>query len=99
MAWKKGKGKAFGLNDFINLDGFNKSISQVIKDLIGGVGMDYYFKCTGVASLIIEALQAIKLYVYNFSFLFLFYFGFYLVSLVFVVCLQHCKFKHILFLV
>lgn len=58
---KKTKGTAFGMTDFINPNDNNKSISQLIKELTGGLGVDYFFECTGVAPLINEALQATKM--------------------------------------
>ncbi|KAK7855687.1 alcohol dehydrogenase class-3 [Quercus suber] len=58
---KKTKGAAFGMTDFINPNDNNKSISQLIKELTGGLGVDYCFECTGVPSLINEALQATKM--------------------------------------
>ena len=45
---KKTKGIAFGMTDFINPNDNNKSISQLIKELTGGLGMDYCFECIGV---------------------------------------------------
>ena len=56
---KKTKGTAFGMTDFINPN--DKSISQLIKELIGGLGVDYCFECIGVPPLINEALQATKM--------------------------------------
>ena len=58
---KKTKGTAFGMTDFINPNDNNKSISQLIKELTGGLGVDYCFECTGVPLLINEALQATKM--------------------------------------
>ena len=58
---KKTKGTAFGMTDFINPNDNNKSISQLIKELTGGLGVDYCFECTGVPPLINEALQATKM--------------------------------------
>ncbi|EEF42402.1 Alcohol dehydrogenase, putative [Ricinus communis] len=59
--WKKEKAKAFGMTDFINSNDFDKTVSQLIKDLTGGMGVDYCFECTGVAALMDEALLSIKL--------------------------------------
>ena len=56
---KKTKGTAFGMIDFINPN--DKSISQLIKELTGGFGVDYCFECIGVPPLINEALQATKM--------------------------------------
>ncbi|KAL5577424.1 hypothetical protein UlMin_019123 [Ulmus minor] len=63
---KKVKGEAFGMTDFINplqpeSEGANKSVSELIKELTGGMGVDYCFECSGVPSLISEALDATKL--------------------------------------
>ena len=58
---KKTKGTAFGMTDFINPNDNNKSISQLIKELTGGLGVDYCFECIGVPPLINEALQATKM--------------------------------------
>lgn len=58
---KKDKGLAFGMTDFINPDECSdKSISQMIKDLTGGMGVDYCFECVGAESLINQAIQATK---------------------------------------
>ncbi|KAL9377253.1 hypothetical protein Peur_031373 [Populus x canadensis] len=58
---KREKGQAFGMTDFINPEEyFNKPISELIKDITGGLGVDYCFECTGVGPLINEALLATK---------------------------------------
>ncbi|KAJ6291845.1 hypothetical protein OIU76_023855 [Salix suchowensis] len=58
---KKDKGLAFGMTDFINPDEYpDKSISQLIKDLTGGMGVDYCFECVGAEYLINQAIQATK---------------------------------------
>ncbi|XP_034902152.1 8-hydroxygeraniol oxidoreductase-like isoform X1 [Populus alba] len=58
---KREKGQAFGMTDFINADEyFNRPISELIKDMTGGLGVDYCFECTGVGPLINEALLATK---------------------------------------
>ncbi|KAA8533449.1 hypothetical protein F0562_031117 [Nyssa sinensis] len=57
---KREKGKAFGMTDFINPSGSDKSNSELIKELTGGTGVDYCFECTGVAALVNEALEATK---------------------------------------
>ena len=58
---KKDKGLAFGMTDFINPDECSdKSISQMIKDLTGGMGVDYCFECVGAEPLINQAIQATK---------------------------------------
>jgi S-(hydroxymethyl)glutathione dehydrogenase/alcohol dehydrogenase len=58
---KRIKGKAFGMTDFINPDEYGKSISELVKELTGGLGVDYCFECTGVAPLVNEALLATKM--------------------------------------
>ncbi|KAB1205297.1 Alcohol dehydrogenase-like 1 [Morella rubra] len=59
---KRTKGKAFGMTDFINPDEHSdKSVSELIKGLTDGLGVDYCFECTGVAPLLNEALQATKM--------------------------------------
>ena len=58
---KRTKGTAFGMIDFINPNDNNKYISQLIKELTGGLGVDYCFECIGVPPLINEAFQATKM--------------------------------------
>ncbi|KAG6714569.1 hypothetical protein I3842_05G208000 [Carya illinoinensis] len=59
---KRTKGEAFGMTDFINPErDVHKSISKLVKELTGGMGVDYCFECTGVAPLVNEALQATKM--------------------------------------
>ncbi|XP_039121183.1 8-hydroxygeraniol oxidoreductase-like isoform X1 [Dioscorea cayenensis subsp. rotundata] len=56
---KKQTAYAFGMTDFINpneLDG--RSISDAIKDMTGGLGVNYSFDCTGVPSVFNEAIEA-----------------------------------------
>lgn len=58
---KKDKGEAFGMTHFINPDHFPaKSISELIKDLTGGLGVDYCIECTGAAPLVNQALDSTK---------------------------------------
>ncbi|MCI03313.1 alcohol dehydrogenase-like 2-like, partial [Trifolium medium] len=47
---KREKGEAFGLTNFINPSDSNKSASELVKELSGGMGVDYSFECTGVPS-------------------------------------------------
>ncbi|KAI7752133.1 hypothetical protein M8C21_012461, partial [Ambrosia artemisiifolia] len=55
-------GKAFGMTDFINpLNHPDKSVSDLVKDMTNGLGVDYSFECTGVAPLLNEALEASKI--------------------------------------
>lgn len=58
---KRGKGEAFGMTDFINPKDNNTSISQMIKDITEGLGVDYVFECTGIPSMLNEAIEASKL--------------------------------------
>nr|GEZ73361.1 alcohol dehydrogenase-like 1 [Tanacetum cinerariifolium] len=59
---KAAKGKVFGMTDFINpKDHPNKSVSDLVKDITDGLGVDYSFECTGVPSLLNEALEASKI--------------------------------------
>ncbi|XP_056171043.1 CYP enzymes assisting alcohol dehydrogenase-like [Syzygium oleosum] len=64
---KRDKGEAFGMTHFINPGDHKssdsadlKSISEMVKELTGGVGVDYCFECTGVPGLINQALEATK---------------------------------------
>ncbi|KAJ4821955.1 hypothetical protein Tsubulata_032143 [Turnera subulata] len=58
---KKHKGEIFGMTHFINPnESSDKTNAEAVKDLTGGMGVDYCFECTGVPSLINEALQATK---------------------------------------
>ncbi|KVI00538.1 Alcohol dehydrogenase, C-terminal [Cynara cardunculus var. scolymus] len=46
---KSTKGKVFGMTDFINpKDHPNQSVSNLVKDITDGLGVDYCFECTGV---------------------------------------------------
>ncbi|KAG8381687.1 hypothetical protein BUALT_Bualt06G0147400 [Buddleja alternifolia] len=59
---KRPVGEAFGMTDFINpkdSDGSN-SISELVKQLTGGSGVDYSFECTGVSHLVNQALETTK---------------------------------------
>ncbi|KAJ1415157.1 hypothetical protein SESBI_18348 [Sesbania bispinosa] len=57
---KRGKGEAFGMTDFINPGDSVKSASQLVKEMSGGMGVDYSFECTGVAPLLTESVKATK---------------------------------------
>ncbi|XP_061353361.1 8-hydroxygeraniol oxidoreductase-like [Gastrolobium bilobum] len=57
---KRKKGEAFGMTDFINTGDSAKSASELVKELSGGMGVDYSFECTGVAPLLTESLEATK---------------------------------------
>ncbi|XP_060185634.1 8-hydroxygeraniol oxidoreductase-like [Lycium barbarum] len=58
---RRGKGEAFGMTDFINPKDCKTSISDMIKDVTGGLGVDYVFECTGIPSMLNEAIEASKL--------------------------------------
>lgn len=55
---KKEKGEAFGMTDFINPEESGKSVSELIKEKTGGIGVDNCIECSGVPSLINEALMS-----------------------------------------
>ena len=57
---KREMGKTFGMTDFINPSKSNKPISELVHELTRGEGVDYSFECTGIQSLINEALQTTK---------------------------------------
>uniref|UniRef100_A0A2P2MKB5 Alcohol dehydrogenase-like 1 isoform X2 n=1 Tax=Rhizophora mucronata TaxID=61149 RepID=A0A2P2MKB5_RHIMU len=57
---KREKGRVLGMTDFVNPDEHDKPISQLVKDLTGGIGVDYCFECTGAAPLINEGIQSTK---------------------------------------
>ncbi|KAI3473852.1 hypothetical protein Pfo_028033 [Paulownia fortunei] len=60
---KRAAGETFGMTDFINpkhSSGDDKSISELVKQLTGGSGVDYSFECTGVPHLVNEALETTK---------------------------------------
>ncbi|KAJ1415159.1 hypothetical protein SESBI_18350 [Sesbania bispinosa] len=57
---KREKGEAFGMTEFINPGDSVKSVSQLVKDVSGGMGVDYSFECTGVAPLLTESVEATK---------------------------------------
>ncbi|KAH7687425.1 S-(hydroxymethyl)glutathione dehydrogenase / alcohol dehydrogenase protein [Dioscorea alata] len=59
--YKKSKAEFFGLTDFINPNKLNgKSIADKVREMTDGLGVDYSFECTGVESLLNEALDATK---------------------------------------
>ncbi|XP_039065565.1 8-hydroxygeraniol oxidoreductase-like isoform X2 [Hibiscus syriacus] len=58
---KKEKGLVFGMTDFINPYDSEKSISESVRELTGGTGVDYSFECTGVGPLLNEAIESTKL--------------------------------------
>ncbi|KAL2544850.1 Alcohol dehydrogenase-like 3 [Forsythia ovata] len=57
---KRKKGEAFGMTEFINPKESDKPVSELIKDVTGGLGVDYYYECTGVPALLNEAIEGSK---------------------------------------
>ncbi|CAN8291899.1 unnamed protein product [Cochlearia groenlandica] len=54
-------GKRFGITDFINPDLYkDKPISEVVKEMTEGGGVDYSFECIGLASLMEEAFNSTR---------------------------------------
>ncbi|KAI3826757.1 hypothetical protein L1987_00810 [Smallanthus sonchifolius] len=59
---KSAIGEVFGMTDFINPKNHpDKAVSDLVKDMTNGLGVDYSFECTGVAPLLNEALEASKI--------------------------------------
>ncbi|XP_023751020.1 alcohol dehydrogenase 1 [Lactuca sativa] len=59
---KASKGKVFGMTDFINPQNHpDRSVSDLIKDITDGLGVDYSFECSGVGPLLNEAIDASKI--------------------------------------
>ena len=58
---KRDKAIAFGVTDFVNPKHSGKPISQLILEATDGLGVDYCFECTGVASVINEATASTKM--------------------------------------
>ncbi|GKB64996.1 alcohol dehydrogenase-like 1 protein [Tanacetum coccineum] len=59
---KAAKGKAFGMTHFINpKDHPNQSVSDIVRDITYGLGVDYCFECTGISSLLKEIIEASKI--------------------------------------
>ncbi|KAK9042531.1 hypothetical protein V6N11_017600 [Hibiscus sabdariffa] len=57
---KKEKGQVLGITDFINPCDSDKSISELVRELTDGKGVDYSFECTGVIPLLNEAIESTK---------------------------------------
>ncbi|XP_028794544.1 alcohol dehydrogenase-like 1 [Neltuma alba] len=59
---KREKGEAFGMTHFINPDKLSdKPLSEEVKELSGEIGgVDYSIECTGVPSLLNEAMESTK---------------------------------------
>ncbi|XP_042509750.1 8-hydroxygeraniol oxidoreductase-like [Macadamia integrifolia] len=58
---KRETGEVFGMTDFIEPGASDKSVAEEIREITGGMGVDYSFECTGVASLINESLESTAL--------------------------------------
>lgn len=59
--WRGGKGMTLGMTDFINPTEDNtKTLSERIKDVTEGLGVDYSFECTGVSHLLNQALESTR---------------------------------------
>lgn len=58
---KREKGMAFGMTDFINPRDSDKSISELVMEVTGGLGVDYSFECTGVAALVNQSIESTKI--------------------------------------
>lgn len=58
---KREKGMAFGMTDFINPRDSDKSISELVMGVTGGLGVDYSFECTGVAALVNQCIESTKI--------------------------------------
>ncbi|GER33790.1 alcohol dehydrogenase [Striga asiatica] len=57
---KRDKAKKFGITEFINPKSSDKSVSDLIKEATGGLGVDFCFECTGVPNLLNEAIEGSK---------------------------------------
>ncbi|KAL1542890.1 8-hydroxygeraniol oxidoreductase-like [Salvia divinorum] len=58
---KRDMARAFGVTDFLNPKHSGKPISQLIKEATSGLGVDYCIECTGVASILNEAIASTKM--------------------------------------
>lgn len=58
---KREKGEAFGMTQFINPGDSAKSVSELVKEVTGGMGVDYSFECTGIPPLLSQSLEATKM--------------------------------------
>ncbi|XP_019179439.1 PREDICTED: alcohol dehydrogenase-like 2 isoform X2 [Ipomoea nil] len=60
---KEEKGRVFGVTEFINAkkNCEDKRISEMVKEVTGGLGVDYFFECTDVPDLMInQAIEATR---------------------------------------
>lgn len=58
---KRDKATAFGVTDFVNPKKSDKSMSELIQEANGGLGVDYCAESTGVPSLVNEAIASTKM--------------------------------------
>lgn len=58
---KRDKARAFGVTDFVNPKNSDKSMSELIQEATGGIGVDSCVECTGVPSLVNEAIKSTKI--------------------------------------
>lgn len=58
---KRDKAGAFGVTDFVNPKSSDKSMPELIQEATGGLGVDYCVECTGVPSLVNEAIKSTKI--------------------------------------
>lgn len=57
---KRDKAIAFGVTEFMNPKHSDKTISQLILEATGGLGVDYCIECTGAPSLLDQAIASTK---------------------------------------
>ncbi|KAL6867698.1 hypothetical protein ACP4OV_015722 [Aristida adscensionis] len=58
---KEEVGRSFGVSDFVNPSQLDKSsVTEVIRGLTGGAGVDYSFECIGVSSVTTDAFRSTK---------------------------------------
>nr|AAX83109.1 alcohol dehydrogenase-like protein [Ocimum basilicum] len=57
---KREKATVFGVTEFINPKHSDKTVSQLIQEATGGLGVDCCIECTGVSSLLNEAIASTK---------------------------------------
>lgn len=56
---KKEKARLFGMTDFINPKEIeNTTTVEAIKEMTGGLGVDYSFECSGAGPVASEAFEA-----------------------------------------
>ncbi|KAG9454498.1 hypothetical protein H6P81_007402 [Aristolochia fimbriata] len=57
---KKEGAEKQGMTDFVNADKGNKPVPEQIKEMTGGLGVDYSFDCTGAPAVLNQALDSAK---------------------------------------